>query len=90
MIYNFSKTACGPCILVKKFFANLDDERINDIVTISLDEGVDQTNFDLARKYGVSATPTIIITDESGEKLEEHVGGVEITKNIQDILAKRG
>ena len=88
MLYIFSKTDCGPCILVKKYFKVMNDPRIEQIKEVLLDNGCPQENLDLARNYKVTATPVLIAVDESGEKLEEYEGGVPITQNIVKLLEK--
>jgi thioredoxin-related protein len=86
MLYIFSKTDCGPCILVKKYFKTMNDSRTEQIQEILLDEGCDEENLEFARKYKVTATPTLVVIDENGEKIEEYEGGVPITQNIVKLL----
>ena len=50
MLYLFSKTACGPCILVKKYFAAMNDSRTESIKEVYLDDGVGEEALDFARK----------------------------------------
>jgi len=88
MLYIFSKTDCGPCILVKKYFKAMDDSRTEQIKEVLLDNGCPQENLDLAKNYKVTATPVLIAVDENGEKLEEYEGGVPITQNIVKLLEK--
>jgi thioredoxin-related protein len=45
-----------------------------------------QEAVDLAKKYGVTATPVLIITDADGIKLDEKVGGMQITQNIKQLI----
>ena len=40
MLYLFSKTECGPCILVKKYFTAMNDSRTESIKEVYLDDGV--------------------------------------------------
>jgi len=88
----FSKDSCGPCRLVDKYLVALEDCRIQIIEKVNLEDvstvAISQENLDLAKQYGVTATPVLIITDESGEKLEEFIGGVPITQNIQSMFDK--
>ena len=89
MLYLFSKTECGPCILVKKYFAAMNDSRTESIKEVYLDDGVGEEALDFARKYSVTATPVLIVTDENSKKVEEFEGGVQITpitKNITRLL----
>lgn len=90
--YLFSKESCGPCRLVDKFFAAMSDERLSTIQKINLEDVSDfpipQESLDLAKTYGVTATPVLIITNSDGTKLEEFIGGVDITKNIKQSLDK--
>jgi thioredoxin-related protein len=85
MIYIFSKTNCGPCILIKKYFTALNDSRIESIKEILLDDGQDE-NISFAKKYNVTATPTLIVVDDEGTAIGEYIGGVPITQNINQIL----
>jgi thioredoxin-related protein len=50
------------------------------------DVPIPQENLDLAKQYGVTATPVLIITDENGNKLEERVGGMGITQSIRQLV----
>jgi thioredoxin-related protein len=85
-LYLFSKTECGPCILVKKYFKAMSDSRTDSIEEVYLDEGCSEENLEFARKYKVTATPVLIVVDENGEKIEDYEGGVPITKNIVKLL----
>jgi thioredoxin-related protein len=87
MLYIFSKTDCGPCILVKKYFKAMNDSRTESVQEILLDDG--QTdNIAFAKKYNITATPTLIALDSDGNSVEEYVGGVPITQNISSLLDK--
>ena len=90
MIYLFSKESCGPCRLVDKYFESINDNRIKVIKKIDLEDVSDQPipkqNLDLAKKYGVTATPVLVVTDTDGIKIKEYIGGLEITKNIKSVL----
>ena len=86
MIYLFSKTECGPCILVKKYFKAMGDSRTDTIKEILLDDGCSEETLEFARKYSVTATPVLIVVDENGQKIEDYEGGVPITKNIVKLL----
>ena len=84
MILLFSKKECGPCILVKKYFKAMNDSRTEVIKELLLDDESD--NIATAKQYGINATPTLIVLNDSGEKMEESIGGVNITQNILKIL----
>jgi len=88
----FSKDSCGPCRLVDKYMVALEDIRTHLIEKVNLedvsDKPIPQESLDLAKTYGVTATPVLIITDSDGVKLEEFVGGVPITQNIQSMFDK--
>lgn len=90
----FTKDSCGPCGLVKRYFRALNDERTKLIEQVELEDFSDtpipEENIALAKKYGVTATPILIIADESGELLETYVGGVPITQNIRKLWTKYG
>ena len=88
----FTKDSCGPCGLVKRYFRALKDDRTNIIEEVQLEDFSDvpipQKNLDLAKKYGATATPVLIIVNEEGKLLETYVGGVPITQNIRKLWAK--
>ena len=88
----FTKESCGPCGLVKRYINALQDPRESSIQEIYLedvsDEPIPEENIELARKYGVTATPVLVITDEEGELLETYIGGVPITQNIRKLWTK--
>jgi len=90
--YLFSKESCGPCMLVDKYMISIKDERTSLLEKVDLEDVSDipisQENLDLAKRYGVTATPVLIITDEEGNKLEEFVGGMGITQNIRKMFDK--
>jgi len=88
--YLFSKESCGPCMLVDKYMRSIKDERTSLLEKVDLEDVSDtpipQENLDLAKRYGVTATPVLIITDEEGNKLEEFIGGMGITQNIRNMF----
>jgi thioredoxin-related protein len=88
----FTKESCGPCGLVKKYFNSIKDERTSLIEEVYLDDFGDtpipQENLDLAKKYGVTATPVLIIVDEEEQLLETYTGGMGITQNIRKLFDK--
>ena len=45
-------------------------------------------NLTLAKKYGVTATPVLVIADENEELLETYIGGLPITQNIRKVWDK--
>jgi len=69
---------------------SIKDERTSLLEKVDLEDFSDtpipQENLDLASKYGVTATPVLIITDADGIKLEEKVGGMQITQNIRKLF----
>lgn len=79
-------------MLVEKYLNSIKDDRKSSITKVDLEDASDvpipQENLDLAKRYGVTATPVLIITDENGEKLEQYVGGLPITQNIRKIYDK--
>ena len=52
------------------------------------DVPISEENLALAKSYGVTATPVLVITDENGEHLETYTGGVPITQNIRKLWDK--
>ena len=69
---------------------SIKDERTSLLEKVDLEDfsdiAIPQENLDLASKYGVTATPVLIITDADGIKLEEKVGGMQITQNIRKLF----
>lgn len=90
----FTKDSCGPCGLVKRYINALKDDRTSVIEEVYLedfsDEPIPEENIALAKKYGVTATPVLVITDENGELLETYTGGMGITQNIRKMFDKYG
>ena len=89
----FTKDSCGPCGLVKRYFNAMKDDRTKVIEEVHLedfsDEPIPEENIALARKYGVTATPVLIIVDEeTDELLETYSSGMPITQNIRKLFAK--
>ena len=88
----FTKESCGPCGLVKRYITDLKDPRESVIEEIYLedvsDEPIPEENLALAKSYGVTATPVLVIADENGEHLETYVGGLPITQNIRKLWDK--
>ena len=64
----FTKDSCGPCGLVKRYFNSINDDRTSIIEEVELEDFSDQPipeeNIALAKKYGVTATPVLIIVDD--------------------------
>jgi len=77
----FTDPYCGPCGMVKKYFAHMKDERAKDIEIVSLYD-----DLEYARKYGVTRTPVLIVINEKGGMIDKVVGGQPITQNIRRIL----
>ena len=88
----FTKESCGPCGLVKRYINALKDDRAEIIEEIYLEDVSDvpipEENLALAKSYGVTATPVLVITDENGEHLETYTGGVPITQNSRKLWDK--
>lgn len=86
--YLFSKKSCGPCALVDKYFKSIkvDTSMIEYVDLEDFGSTPSQEAVDLAKKYGVTATPVLIITDADGIKLDEKVGGMQITQNIKQLI----
>ena len=89
----FTKDSCGPCGLVKRYFNAMKDGRTEVIKEVHLEdfsgEPIPEENIELARKYGVTATPVlIIVNEETDELLETYSSGVPITQNIRKLFEK--
>ena len=90
MIYLFSKKSCGPCMLVDKYLNSIKEDRKEHIIYVDLEDvgsTPSEESIELARKYGVTATPVLIAVDDNGE-YETYVGGMSITQNIRKIYDK--
>ena len=88
----FTKESCGPCGLVKRYLNAMKDPRIDNIEEVYLedfsDEPIPQENLDLAKKYGVTATPVLVVASPNGLILVKKTGGMEITQNIKKLLTE--
>ena len=75
-----------------RYITALKDPRESVIEEVYLEDVSDvpisEENLALARKYGVTATPVLVITDENGELLETYIGGLPITQNIRKVWDK--
>ncbi len=77
-------------MLVDKYLNSIKDDRKEHITYVDLEDvgsTPSQENIELARKYGVTATPVMVVVDDDGE-FETYVGGVQITQNIRKIYDK--
>jgi len=87
--YLFSKKSCGPCALVDKYLASIKVDT-SMIEKVDLEDFTDvpipQENLDLAKKYGVTATPVLIVASPNGTLLESKIGGMQITQNIRALV----
>ena len=87
--YLFSKKSCGPCALVDKYLNSIKVDT-SMVEKIDLEDFSDipipQENLDLAKQYGVTATPVLIVTDPDGNLLDKKTGGMEITQNIRKLV----
>ena len=72
----------------------LDDDRTKLIEEVHLedfsDEPIPEENIEIARKYGITATPVLIIIDENEKLLETYSSGMPITQNIRKLFDKYG
>ena len=87
--YLFSKKSCGPCALVDKYFKSIKvDTSMVEYIDLEdfSDVPIPQENLNLAKKYGVTATPVLIIADSDGNKIEEKIGGMPITQSIRQLV----
>jgi thioredoxin 1 len=74
----FSASWCGPCKMLTK---NLESKGIK-LAEYDIDD-----HTDLAAKYGVRSVPTIVFTDNEGNKLEAFVGAA-LTPQILDKIGQ--
>ena len=86
----FTKDSCGPCGLVKRYINALNDYRTELIEEIYLedfsDEPIPEENLAIAKKYEVTATPVLVVTDSEGKMLGKYTGGMQITQNIRKLV----
>jgi thioredoxin-related protein len=86
----FTKESCGPCGLVKRYINAIKDDRTKVIEEIYLEDFSDQPipeeNLAIAKKYEVTATPVLVVTDSDGAILGKYTGGMEITQNIRKLF----
>jgi thiol-disulfide isomerase/thioredoxin len=77
-------------MLVDKYMRSIKDDRTDLIEKIDLedfsDDPIPQENLDLAKTYGVTATPVLIVASPDGALLERKTGGMEITQNIRKLF----
>ena len=88
--YLFSKKSCGPCALVDKYFRSiqLDPDLIDYVDLEDFGSTPTQEALDLAKKYGVTATPVLVIASPNGVLLEKKTGGLQITQNIKTLTSQ--
>ena len=90
----FTKDSCGPCGLVKRYLNALNDHRTEVIEEIHLEdfsyEPIPEENLALAKKYEVTATPVLVVTDSEGVMLGKYTGGMQITQNIRKLVEEYG
>ena len=86
--YLFSKKSCGPCALVDKYFKSIkiDTSMIEYVDLEDFGSTPSQESLDLAKQYGVTDTPVLVIASPNGTLLEEKTGGMEITQNIRKLV----
>ena len=86
----FTKNSCGPCGLVKRYIYALNDPRIATIEEIDLedfsDKPIPEENLEIAKKYGVTATPVLVVTNPEGKMLGKYTGGMQITQTIRKLF----
>ena len=90
----FTKESCGPCGLVKRYINAINDDRTKIIEEIYLEDFSDQPipeeNLAIAKKYEVTATPVLVVTDSEGVMLGKYTGGMQITQNIRKLVEEYG
>ena len=86
----FTKDSCGPCGLVKRYITALNDYRTELIEEIYLedfsDKPIPEENLAIAKKYEVTATPVLVVTDSEGKMLGKYTGGMQITQTIRKLF----
>ena len=78
-------------MLVDKYMRSINDERTSLLEKVDLEDVGSTPSVEAAataKKYGVTATPVLVVTDDEGNKLEEYMGGLGITQNIRKVFDK--
>ena len=77
---------------IRDSFNAIKDERTSIIEEVHLedfsDEPIPEENLALAKQFGVTATPVLIIIDENEKLLETYSSGMPITQNIRKLFDK--
>ena len=90
VLYLFSKDSCGPCRIVDKFVKEVGDSRVDRIVKINLEDSLaTEEALATSKKYSITATPVLVVVNHDDVVIEEHVGAVDITRNLRRILETR-
>ena len=86
--YLFSKKSCGPCALVDKYFKSIkvDTSMIEYVDLEDFGSTPTQEAINLAKEYGVTATPVLVVTSPNGTLLDKRTGGLDITQNIRKLV----
>ena len=88
--YLFSKDSCGPCMLVDKYMKSIKDDRTSLLEKVDLEDAsstpIPEENLALAKEYGVTATPVLVVTSPSGTLLEKKTGVLGITQSIRQLF----
>ena len=77
----FSSESCISCGAVKKYLNHTGN--INLVELVSYDSDIDSVE-----RYGVTATPCLIIVDEDDNMLETKYGGMKITQEFRKLKTK--
>jgi len=78
----FTDEECIPCGMVKKYLKSVKDDVVEEIVFYE--------NLDIAEKYKVGFTPTLVVVDDEDNVLESFRGGMQITQNLRKVKSKYG
>ena len=84
-LIKFKQDNCTPCKMLDNYLTHDLGVEVDEVINLS--EGKDE-GFEMAGRYEIMKTPTMVLVDEDGNELHKF-SGVGRT-GVNEILAKRG